>query len=138
MNKWSLWAVHGLVLALSGFAPGVTLAADMDGMAPILCAVVTVTECDRWGVCESVDPDVLGLPPFMRVNAAKKSLEATDGSGRKTEIQTVAKESGRLVLQGGEKGRAWIVAIGQKAGEMTAAILDHDGGFMVSGSCTLP
>jgi hypothetical protein len=138
MSKWSLWAVSGLVLASCGFAPGAALAADMDGTAPILCAVVTVTECDRWGVCESADPDVLGLPPFVRVNASKKTLEATDGSGRKTEIQTVAKESGRLVLQGGEKGRAWSLVVGQKAGEMTAAILDHDGGFIVSGTCTLP
>jgi hypothetical protein len=74
----------------------------------------------------------------VRVDATKKTLEATDGSSRKTEIRTVAKENGRLLLQGGEKGRAWSLVIGQKAGEMTAGVVDHDGGFILSGSCTLP
>jgi len=137
MNKRSLWATCGLVIASLWSAPAATLA-DMDGTAPILCALVTVTECDRWGVCAPADPEVSALPPFVRVNVAKKSLEATDGSGRKTTIQTVAEENGRLILQGGENARAWSLVIGQKEGEMTAAIADHDGGFIVSGSCTQP
>ena len=76
----------------------------------------------------------------MRVNVGQKALEATDGSGRQTEIQsfTLAKEQQRLLLQGGEQGRLWSVVIGQRSGEMTASILDHDGGFLVSGTCTLP
>ena len=138
MSKRSLWAVCGLVVAVFSIAPGTTLAADLDGTTPIVCALVAVTECDRWGVCEPADPEVLALPAFVRVNASKKAIEATDGSGRKTDVQTVTKENGRLLLQGAEKGRAWSVVIGQKGGEMTAAIADHDGGFMVSGSCTLP
>src|SRR5438093_12707866 len=105
MSKWSLSVVRGLVLASCGFAPAAALAADMDGTAPILCAIVTVTECDRWGECEPADPGVLGLPPFVRVDATKKTLEATDGSSRKTEIRTVAKESERHLLQGGKTGR---------------------------------
>ena len=81
-----------------------------------------------------------GLPPFVRVNVGGEALEATDGSGRKTEIHssTIAKEQQRLLVQGGEQGRAWSVVIGQKTGEMTAAIADHDGGFLLSGVCTLP
>jgi hypothetical protein len=137
MSKWSLWATCGLVSASFWIAPALTLA-DLDGTAPILCALVTVTECDRWGVCAPADPEVSGLPPFVRVDAAKKALEATDGSGRTAPIHTVAKENGRLLLQGGQKGRAWSVVIGQQGGEMTAAIVDDDGGFIVSGTCTLP
>jgi hypothetical protein len=115
-------------------------AAELDGSVPILCAVMAVTECDRWGVCEPADAGAAGFPPFVRVNVGGKALEATDGSGRKTAIHSAAvvKEKERLLLQGGEQGRGWSVVIGQKTGDMTAAIVDHDGGFLVSGVCTLP
>jgi hypothetical protein len=140
MSKWSLWAGPGLLVMVCAVAPGVAPAAELDGSAPILCAVMAVTECDRWGACEPVEPGSAGLPPFVRVNVGRKALEATDGSGRKTEIHsfTLVKEKERLLLQGGENGRAWSVVIGQRSGEMTAAIADHDGGFLVSGVCTLP
>lgn len=138
MSKWSLLTGRGLLVALLGIPPGATLALELDGSTPILCAVVGVTECDHQGTCEPVEPSALGIPPFVRVNVGKKALELTDGSGRKTEIHSVSKENGRLLLQGGENGRGWSLVIGQKAGEMTAAIADHDGGFMVSGDCTLP
>ena len=63
-----------------------------------------------------------------------------DGSGRKTAIHSSAlvTEKERLILQGGENGRAWSLVIDQKTGEMTAAVADHDGGFMIAGVCTLP
>ena len=48
------------------------------------------------------------------------------------------KEQERLLLQGSEQGRAWSVVIGQKTGALTASIVDHDGGFLISGACTLP
>jgi hypothetical protein len=129
-----------LLAGLCTVTPGVVQAAELDGSTPFLCAMIAATECDRWGVCDPVDPAAAGLPPFVRVNVAQKSLEATDGSGRKTEIQsfTLAKDQQRLLLQGGEQGRLWSVVIGQRSGEMTASILDHDGGFVVSGTCTLP
>jgi len=140
MSQWSRWVGGGLLAVLGAGAPGVALAAELDGSAPILCAVMAVTECDRWGACEPAEPGSAGLPPFVRVNVGQKALEATDGSGRKTAIHssTLVKEKERLLLQGGENGRAWSVVIGQRSGEMTAAIVDHDGGFLVSGVCTLP
>jgi hypothetical protein len=127
-------------MVLCALAPGVTTAAEFDGSAPILCAVLDAVECDRAGGCEAVEGRDIGLPPFLRVNVAGKALEATDGSGRKTPIHssTLVKEQERLLLQGGEQGRAWSVVIAQKTGAMTAAIVDHDGGFLISGACTLP
>jgi len=41
-------------------------------------------------------------------------------------------------LHGEEKGRSWNLVIGQRSGDMTAAIVDPDGAFVVSGTCTLP
>jgi hypothetical protein len=141
VSQWSRWAGRGwLMVGLCAIAPGVAVAAELDGSAPILCAVMGVTECDRWGGCEPIEPDVLRLPPFVRVNVGTKALEATDGSGRKTDIHSsmLVKEKERLILHGGEHGRAWSLVIGQKTGEMTAAIADYHGGFFISGVCTLP
>jgi hypothetical protein len=140
MSTWRLWVWSAILIALGAVAPGAVRSAELDGSAPILCVVVMATECDRFGVCEPVDPAIAGIPPFVRVAVGRKALEATDGSGRKTEIQsfTLAKEQERLLLQGNEGGRLWSLAIGQRGGEMTAAIVDHDGGFLVSGTCTLP
>ena len=140
MKTWTRWAGCGLLVALGAVSPRAVQSEGMDGSVPILCAFIAATECDRWGACDLVDPGAAGFPPFVRVNVAQKTLEATDGSGRKSEIHsvTLAKEQQRLLLQGGEQGRLWSAVIGQRSGEMTAAILDHDGGFLVSGSCTLP
>jgi hypothetical protein len=140
MGTWRWWAACGFLAGLGTVTPGVVRAAELDGSAPFLCAMIAATECDRWGACDPVDPAAAGLPPFVRVNVGQKTLEATDGSGRKTAIEsfTLAREQQRLLLQGLEEGRLWSVVIGQHAGEMTASILDHDGGFLVSGTCTLP
>ena len=140
MSQWSRWTGRGVLIVLGALAPGLTEAAEFDGSAPFLCAVIEVIECDRGEGCATVEPADMGLPPFLRVNVGGKSLDATDGSGRKTPIHssTLVKEQERLLLQGSEQGRAWSVVIGQKTGAMTAAIVDHDGGFLVSGTCTLP
>jgi hypothetical protein len=140
MSTWKQWVGCGLLVGLGAVRPGAVSSAELDGSVPFLCAMIAATECDRWGVCDPIDPAAAGFPPFVRVNVGQKALEATDGSGRKSEIQsvTLAKDQRRLLLQGGEQGRLWSAAIGQRSGEMTASILDHDGGFIVSGTCTLP
>ena len=140
MTTWKVWAGCVLLTALGTTAPGVARSAELDGSVPILCAMIAATECDRWGGCDPVDPAGAGLPPFVRVNVGQKVVEATDGSGRKTPINSfaVAKDQQRLLLQGDEQGRLWGMVIGQRSGELTASILDHDGGFIVSGTCTLP
>ena len=91
---------------LGALAPGVTEAAEFDGSAPIVCAVLEVTECDRGGGCEAVEAADIGLPAFLRVDVGGKALQATDGSGRKTPIHssTLVKEQERLLLLGERAG----------------------------------
>jgi hypothetical protein len=137
MRKGNIWTACGLLVVLSAVGPKVARAAEFDGSVPFLCAVMAVMECDRRGGCEHVEPAVAGLPPFLRVDVGKKTLEATDGSGRKSDIHSSSRDKERLVLHGGEHGRAWSVVISHKTGDMAAAIIDHDGGFLVSGACTL-
>jgi hypothetical protein len=140
VSQWSQWSKRMLMIVLGATAPGVAGAAELDGSTPILCVVVRATECDRWGLCDAVDGSSMGLPPFVRVNVGGKALEATDGSGRKSAIHssTLVKEPARLIVQGGDQGRAWSFVIDQKTGEMTGAVADHDGGFLITGICTLP
>jgi hypothetical protein len=140
MSQWSRWTGWAGLMVLGALTPGVAVAAEFDGSAPMLCAVIDVVECDRGAGCESLEAADIGLPPFLRVDVSGKALEATDGSGRKTPIHssTLVKERERLLVQGGEQGRAWSVVIAQKTGAMTAAIVDHHGGFLISGACTLP
>ena len=139
MRKWTLWAGWGaLLLVLVGASPGLAPAADLDGSAPILCAVMGVMECDRWGQCEPVERQSAGLPPFVRIDVGQRVLQATDGTGRRSEIHASTQAAERLILHGEERGRSWNLVIGQRSGEMTAAIVDSDGAFVVSGTCTLP
>ena len=108
----------GLCVTAPGMAGG-----GVDGSAPFICVVMVSYRARLLGACEQVGRDVLELPPFVRVNVAAKALEAMDGRGRKTAIHSSAlvKEKARLILQGGENGRAWSSVIDQKTGEMTAA-----------------
>jgi hypothetical protein len=93
-------------------------------------------ECDRWGMCEPVEPPRASLPPFIRIDVGRSLLLATDGSGRQAPVQTTIKLDARLILQGEEHGRAWSIVIGKRSGEMTATMVDDDGAFVVSGFCT--
>jgi hypothetical protein len=125
-----------LLVVLAGAAPPPAPAAEMDGSVSILCSVRGVMECDRWGLCEPVEPPRAGLPPFIRVEVGKRLLLAADGSTRQAPIQTVAQTAARLILQGEENGRAWTMVIGKQSSEMTGTMVDDDGAFVVSGACT--
>ena len=140
MRTWMAWIGSGVLVAMGVVSPSTARSAGLHGSAPMLCAMIGATECDRVGGCEPVDLASAGLPPFIRVTVGQKLLEATDGSGRKSAIgsATLLKDQERLVVQGVDGGRAWSAVIGQRAGELTATIVDHDGGFVVSGACTLP
>jgi hypothetical protein len=137
MHKRTWWtSCASLLIALVGASPPSAPAAEMDGTVPILCAVRGVMECDRWGMCEPVEPSRAGLPPFIRVDVGRRLLLATDGSGRQAAIQATTQAEVRLILQGEEKGRAWNIVIGKRSGEMTGTMVDDDGAFVVSGFCT--
>jgi hypothetical protein len=108
-----------------------------NGARPMLCAMSHVVECDETGQCERRTPEAKELPRFVRVDAAKRSLSATDGA-RTAEIKSVSRTDGRLLLQGGEMGRGWSAAIAEDTGLMAVAVVDHDVTFSVFGACMIP
>jgi hypothetical protein len=134
----------GLILALGGLALAfpttpASAAGKYDGSKPMLCAVTAVSECTKDGNCERSAPqEGNNLPGFVRVDVAGKLLSDNDGSGRKTEIKSVAILDNQLMLQGGENGKAWSIVIASDTGAFGSSVVENDGLFAIFGRCTLP
>jgi len=129
--------VTGIFLCFCGFfAPAG--AAEFDGSTPLFCAFSKAMECQPKSVCEQVFPEEVGLPTFVKIDFKNKLVSATEeGKTRTTEIKTVHRADGQLILQGYE-ARSWTVIIGEKTGRMTLAVAGEDDGFVLFGSCMVP
>ena len=133
----ALQAVGVVVIVALGTTSLAAAAGKYDGTAPMLCAVMSVSECQADGQCEKGGGGH-NVPPFVKVDVGQRTLTAHDGSGRKTEIKGSSLVDGQLVLQGGELGRGWSMVIGTDTGRMGAAIVEDDYAFAIFGACTLP
>jgi hypothetical protein len=119
-----------------GVSPPPTAAAPFDGSAPMLCAVVTVMDCDTKGECSRRTPEEVNLPTFVRVDVPGRALASPDGK-RTAEVKTVTRLDGRLILQGAQNGRGWNVAVVEETGKLSAAVADGEDAFVVYGACAL-
>src|SRR5438132_13008893 len=110
----TLKAVGLLVLASGLVAPATPAAAQSpaavqsyDGSKPLLCAMMAMWECDGTGQCERRPVESRNLPTFVIVDAVKRTLIGMGPSEeRRTEITSSTRLDGRLILQGGDSGRA--------------------------------
>jgi hypothetical protein len=78
-------------------------------------------------------PDQIGAPAFMRIDFDKKMVSGTE---RASPVLYMEKTDKQLLLQGSEPGYAWTIAIDQASGKMVATLVDREGAFVLSGSCT--
>lgn len=128
-----------LVCMVVALASPASAAGKYDGSKTMLCAVTAVSECTADGKCERSAPQAgNNLPTFLRVDVKGRLLTDNDGSGRKTEIKTSSMVDGRLMLQGGENGKAWSMVIASEGGAFGGSVVENDGLFAIFGSCTLP
>jgi hypothetical protein len=114
-------------------------AGKYDGSAPLLCAAMAVTECEADGRCQRRSAENVNLPSLFRVDAKGmkvRNLEAE--KGRESPIQTVAHSSGKLVVNGADGERGWIVVINEDTGKMSGVVSGDGEGFVVFGQCALP
>ena|SRR5262245_2938021 len=116
-------------------------AAGIDTSKPMLCAVSTIMECDGSGQCVPYTPNRHpDFPAFLRVNLAQRTI--SDGGGasppRTTEIKTVTRLDGRLILHGAESGRGWAATIAESSGRMAAGVVADEYTFALFGACTSP
>ena len=97
--------------------------------------LTTIYEC--WdGDCDEY-PTGGAIAPFYRVDVGQQRVTATDASGRVSPILRAERLADRLLLQGGESGRAWSVLIA-RTGRLTGSILTEDGSFSLFGACMVP
>ena len=133
MRKLNLLSI-AFCLSLS-LLPAHLIAATYDGSVPLLCATVTVLECEETGECQRRTAESVNLPQFVKVNAQQQTLSAVGQSETTTPIKRLEHLDGRLILQGGESGRGWSLVITEETGKLSAAIVEDGGTFVIFGAC---
>jgi hypothetical protein len=93
-------------------------------------------ECDAAGQCERQIPDGANTLKFIRVDLAAQAVSAD--AGKKSQLKSVARVDGELILQGSENGRGWSATVDEATGRMAAAVIDNEFTFSIFGSCTVP
>jgi hypothetical protein len=127
--------VTGAVVAMA-LSPSMIVAAPLDGSAPILCAINSVTDCDA-GDCERTSASEAEVPPFVRIDLQRRVLSSVDGA-RTSPITQSQRAMGRLMLQGMQNQRVWGAVINEQTGSMWATIGEDDGAIVISGACIAP
>ena len=130
-----LWQALSVVLCLL-HVPSYLIAAPYDGSMPLLCAAMTVQECDDTGECQRRTAMSVGLPPFIVIDVDKKLIHDPDQDGKTSSLKHLEHLNGQLVLHGGEEGRGWSIVIKEDTGTMSAAVVGEQVGFVVFGACT--
>jgi hypothetical protein len=131
--------ILGSVLAGILTVPALGMAAELDASKPLICAVTEVLECTEAEGCERRSTEEIAAPEFLRIDAKKKTLTAeTDEEPRTSPIERSEDENGVLVLQGGDDGRGWTMAITIASGEFSGTVAGQEIVFVVFGNCTTP
>jgi hypothetical protein len=113
----------------------VVFGADFDGSKTLICATVDAHACDPGEVCLRGLPDSIGIPQFMRIDFAKKTIA---GPKRTTEIRYTDKSADQVLLQGTERGYAWTIVLDTNDGSMTLTLVNREDAFVAFGYCTPP
>jgi len=122
------------------------VAAGFDGSAPLLCAPITVTECDPDATCKALSVAEAGLPQFVVIDFEEKLIKPTPETGKTntSKIASLSDIDGKLILQGAEDGRndekdglGWTISIEQESGKLVMAAAGEQVAFVIYGACTI-
>ena len=109
--------------------------ADFDGSKRLICATVDAHACDPGETCLRGLPDDIGVPRFMRIDFAEKTIA---GPKRTTQIRYLDNSADQILMQGTELGYAWTVVIDKADGTLSMTLLNRDDAYTVFGYCTPP
>ena len=119
------------LLCVTTFASG----ADFDGSRALICATVDADTCDPGKECLRNLPDDIGMPKFMRIDFAAKTIA---GPKRTTQIRSLEQSDDQMLLQGIELGYAWSLALDKGDGSMSLTLVNRGEVYVVFGNCTPP
>ena len=114
-------------------APVVARAADFDGSKALICATMEAHDCSAGETCLRVLPQSVGVPKFMRINFANKTVA---GPKRTTPILHMEKGDNHILLLGTELGFAWALALNMEDGSLAETVVTRDSAVALFGACT--
>ena len=119
-------------------------ASALDTSKPLLCAVTQVQECIDGSDCETVLPEEVNAPTFIRVDMKKKQIHSRK-AGRPTRIELHEAVKGRLVLMGADQGNdnqpdggGWVMSIEEDTGRFAGTMVLRQTAINIFGACTEP
>lgn len=126
-------------------APASRVAAgNFDGSTPLLVSVGRILECTPVQGCQDASAEQVGLPRFLKVDFAKKTIRPAQGGEDvpDTAIERSEEVDGKLILQGAEDGYSemkdglgWTMAISEETGLVVLTASGDEVAFVVFGAC---
>lgn len=117
----------------------VLAAGKYDGSAPMICAAMTVSECEVDGRCQRRNAEKVNFPALFKVDVkAMKIRNLEADKGRESSIRNLDRANGKVILSGAEGERGWTVLINETSGKMSATAAGDGEGFVIFGQCALP
>ena len=114
------------------------LADDLTDSNSLVCYGWSASVCSIEGECENTAPWQLDMPDFLRLDLRARIVTSTETAPeeRVTEIQTLVRENGTIVLQGrqGERAFSWLIV--EATGEGTLTMSTPGEGITVFTLCT--
>ena len=129
-----------------GFLLGATppAATAEESGPPLLCAVTQLIECAAGGGCGQIDPEAIGAPRFVQVDAAGERIrdpEAGDEAPGST-VAHSARVDGKLILQGTDPGIeevrdgvGWTVALAEDERRLVLTAAGDAVAYVAFGAC---
>ena len=111
---------------------------DLTDSDSLLCYGWSAAVCHIEGECDETTPWQLNMPDFLKIDleAGIAETTATAPEARETEIQTLEREDGFIVLQGRQGERAFSWLISEASGEGTLTMSTPGEGITVFTLCT--
>jgi hypothetical protein len=140
MKSFVSWLAVVFGVGVAALAPGDSVAAGKyDGSAPLVCAAMTVSECEADGRCQRRNAEKVNFPALFKVDVkAMKLWELGAEKPRETAIRNVDRANNKVILSGAEGERGWTVLINEANGKMSATAAGDGEGFVIFGQCALP
>lgn len=111
---------------------------DLTDSESLLCYGWSAARCTDEVACDVMEPYELNLPDFLKIDLQTGIAVTTETAPelRETEIQTVEREDGTIILQGRQSGRAFSWVIEEVTGEGTLTVSTLEAGITVFTVCT--